>query len=39
MTKNQIFKLNLKIKVFSLKSEGKVKDGEEVIKTSKALET
>jgi len=38
MTNNRMFKLNLKIKTISLRSEWKVKDEEEVFKMSKALE-
>jgi len=38
MTKNRMFKLNLKINAHSLRSEGKVVDAEEILKTSKALE-
>jgi len=39
MTKNRMFKINLKTKVFSLKLEGKVEDVEEVLKTFKESET
>jgi len=40
MTKDRMFKLNLKIKTLSLsiRRKSKVKDGEEVFKMSKALE-
>jgi len=39
MTKNQMFKLNLKINAHSLRREGKVVDAEGILKTSKTLET
>jgi len=39
MTKNRMFKLNLKIKVLSVRREGKVQDVKEDLKTSKALKT
>jgi len=38
MTKNRMFKLNLKINAHSLMREGKVVDAEGILKTSKALE-
>jgi len=38
MTKNWMFKLNLKIKNLSLRHEGNVEDAKEALKTFKALE-
>jgi len=38
MTKNRMFKINLKIKTISFKHEWKVNDEKEILKMSKALE-